>query len=122
MSGALQGPAGLLSSQQQRLKTCSQKRSDPSLCRVGALPAAVATLSDLEDLHIRGELPIDEDDDQVCLALLTLIPNACTSFCLALPSAACHVRERVMLRIDTNTRVPAVADASLQSYLECQLC
>ncbi len=54
------------------------------LCRVGALPAAVATLSDLEDLHIRGELPIDEDDDQVCVFLfhskLACVPS---SVCLA---------------------------------------
>ena len=35
------------------------------LCRVGSLPAALCELSGLKDLHIRGELPIDEDGDQV---------------------------------------------------------
>ena len=38
-----------------------------TLCRVGSLPAALCELSGLKDLHIRGELPIDEDGDQVCL-------------------------------------------------------
>ncbi len=39
--------------------------ADAWWCRVGALPAALCTLSELEDLRIRGELPMDEEDDQV---------------------------------------------------------
>lgn len=37
--------------------------------RVGAIPAALRTMTDLETLHIRGELPYDEDDDQVPILL-----------------------------------------------------
>jgi hypothetical protein len=37
--------------------------------RVGAIPAALRTMTDLETLHIRGELPCDEDDDQVPILL-----------------------------------------------------
>ena len=37
--------------------------------RVGAIPAALRTMTDLETLHIRGELPYDEDDDQVPIQL-----------------------------------------------------
>ena len=36
-----------------------------SLCRVGAIPAALQSMIELEELYIRGELPYDEDDDQV---------------------------------------------------------
>ena len=36
---------------------------------MGAIPAALRTMTDLETLHIRGELPYDEDDDQVPILL-----------------------------------------------------